>query len=213
MTNVPASVPLLLVNHALIARRRELYSQFGSIVAEDGTGSATVPMFLPPDGTLMTRLDPDEFSARSTHHVIDWRPAASTTSIAYGEGMLRGYLSLPAYDRLSSVVRWREDDIGAVAQAVIASFAWTGPDMASRNWHVLAPRGEEPLLRLPVLPRADLVPTSVPFVYTLTSLALDGGYPAIRGKLLGAWPDRGGGWPADGEAGRVVYRQLNPNVR
>lgn len=210
---LPAAVTQMSATQSLIHRRRALYTQSATSDVVDGASAATVEMFVPPEGTLMTRLDPFSSGvAVSVPHVIDWRPATEMMTFDFAGLSLRAYTARPRFEPQSNAVRWTEDPSGAVADAVLAGLAWSDPVGRSRNWNVLAPRTEDPVLRLPVLPRADLVPAADTFVFDLTSLGIEGGYERVRSHLLGAWhPTNGLPWPADGDAGHIVFRALNPN--
>ena len=85
---------------------------------------------------------------------------------------LRHYTSTPHYVPAQHAIRWTEDTAGRVADGVILSFPWehmgTGEGL---TWRVVAPRSEDPVVRLPVLPLADLRPDAGDLVFDPTVLS------------------------------------------
>ncbi|MBA3451586.1 MAG: hypothetical protein H0T42_00655 [Deltaproteobacteria bacterium] len=207
-TGVEASITELNLTHSLIGGRRELYREERFITPASGTGSAVADVPLPVNGTSMIRLDPSVPGELSSQHVIEWGPSIATRVVDMGTP-LRPLVERPRIDPERRAIVWTESPMGAVADAVLATFQWS-PIGSGFNyqWTVVAPREEEPILRLPLLPREPLIPQGTlidPYIFAMVSS--EGGYARIRPRIVGAWAP-GRMWPIDGSAGRVVYRDI-----
>ncbi len=119
----------------------------------------------------------------------------------------------PREPSTENAIRWTEDTTGRIADGVIVSLPWqhdgTGEGIV---WRVIAPRTAEPVVRLPVLPRADLRPGVGDTVFdpnVLTSFAVEGGYASVRETLLGTY-DQVATWPVRGNASIVETETLPP---
>ena len=209
-TGIDPFVAKLNVVYALISGSRELHREDATIDPATGMGSTSVQAPVPVDGLAMIRVDPSPSDALAAHHVIEWGPSKQTNVVDVSES-LRPILERPRIDLAQQAVVWAESTTGAVSDAVLATFQWS-PEGSFQNyqWTVVAPRTDEAILRLPVLPRAELVPQGVlinPYIFA--TISSDGGYDRIRNRILGAWSP-GRMWPTDGTSGRVVYRDLGP---
>lgn len=207
-TGVEPTISGLLVTHSLIGGRRELYRDERVITPTAGVGSAVVDVPLPIDGLSMIRIDVSPPGELAFEHVIEWGPSAPTSVIDVRSG-LRSILERPRIDPEQRAVVWTESSTGILADAVLATFQWS-PVGSSDNyqWTVVAPRKDEAIIRLPLLPREELIPQGTlidPYVFATISTA--GGYDAMRSRIVGGWAP-GRVWPVDGGSGRVVYRDV-----
>lgn len=210
---LPASVPSLLISQALAAGEN-ITSPMASVSVALTDGEATAQLEpalpLPAGSTLRTELSPAPFEnpppgIGTFPYVIDWRPATETLALDVEAVAVRALTSSPSYDPRTRSVRWTEAATGRAPDGVFVNLGWTEfATGISMTWHISAPRGEEAVVRLPVLPRDDLTPSADVRLDGLTTYALTGGYAAMRGRLqrfiIGAWP-------LTGEAGTVAYRQ------
>lgn len=220
--NVPPSVNTVIVEQSLISDEVELWgprvSGGGQVVLplDGGDGMVEHDMFLPPTGTLLTRVDPGSSSTMiGVEHVAEWGTPSTDVTIDFQATTLRPYLERAAYVRAEHALRWTESTAGDVPQAVLATFTWNlgGPGSKNVVWTALAPRGEQPVLKLPVLPDPTLTPGSnatVNLAQQLASIVIDGGYHRIRQLPLMGRFSAGERWPPDGPTGRVVYQDLAP---
>lgn len=207
-TGIEPTLGELHVAYALISGGRELHREDASI--SPATGATTVQAPIPVDGFAMIRIDPSPSGALADHHVIEWGPSKQANVVDVSAA-LRPILERPRIDLAQQAVVWTESSTGLVPDAVLATFQWS-PEGSFRNyqWTVVAPRTEEAILRLPILPRDELVPQGIlidPYVFA--TISSDGGFDRIRPRILGAWSP-GRMWPTDGSAGRVMYRALVP---
>ena len=227
VTGVPPAVQAIFAGQALMGRSRELYgvqtasvpkgvgAQDGTIVPDNGTGTFTHAMPLPPTGTLETTLDPEFDNVLCQQHVVVWGPPSAVTQIAYDARPLRRFHERPTYLRDQNAIRWSEEPEGSSGDAVRTRMAWFrfDPNFNGQfDWQIVGPRGTEPILRLPVLPSPQLQPGSEfssvqPF--ELETIQADGGYDRIRPRIHGPWNLRP--WPADGASGRLDFMELTPN--
>ena len=173
-------------------------------------GSTAIQAPIPVDGTAMVRIDPTPAGGLADQHVIEWGPSSQTNVVDLGAS-LRSILERPRLDLERQAIVWAEATTGAVTDAVLATFQWS-PEGSAQNfqWTVVGPRTEEPILRLPHLPRVELVPRGTlidPYVFA--TISSDGGYQRIRPRILGAWSP-GRVWPIDAASGRIRYRELAP---
>lgn len=211
-TNVPPEVPRLAISQSLVRAGREVSpTKFGLLDVVDGAATLSFSRtYAPADGTTMTRIAPRDATTVGVLNIVQWGPSSTRTVVDAGVVRLRPYVEHPRYQPEASLVRWDEGSEGAVANAVLAVLSFPRSEMTPEwRWTVLAPRGEDPTLRLPVLPRADLVPPADAIIHELSSLSIEGGYDRIRPYLLGLW-QQDGAWPADTDAGRVDYQRLSP---
>lgn len=210
---LPASVPSLLISQGLAAGdgiTSPTVSAALAVTGGEGTAQLEPALPLPSESTLRTDIAPPPFESPppgigTFPYVIDWRPAAAALALDVEAVAVRALTSAPRYDPRTRSVRWTEAATGRAPDGVFINLGWTEfATGISVTWHISAPRGEEAVVRLPVLPRDDLSPSADVRVDGLTSYALTGGYAAMRGRLqrLGI-----GAWPLTGEAGSVAYRQ------
>jgi len=211
-TNVPAEIPRLGISQSLVRGGREVSpTKFG--ILEVTSSEATLSFsraYAPADGTTMTRITPRDATTIGVHNIVQWGPSSTRTVVDAGVVRLRPYLERPSYQPDASMLRWKEGSEGTVASAVVAVMTFPRNEITPAwRWTVLAPRGDDPTIRLPVLPRADLIPPADAVISELSSLSIEGGYDRIRPYLLGIW-QQDGVWPADTDAGRVDYQRLSP---
>lgn len=211
-TNVPAEIPRLAISQSLVRGGREVSpTKFGLLDVTDGAATLSFSRtYAPADGTTMTRIAPRDATTIGVHNIVQWGPSSTRTVVDAGAVRLRPYVEPPRYQPEASLVRWEEGTDGEVANAVVAVMTFPRNEITPEwRWTVLAPRGDEPTLRLPVLPRAELVPPADAVISELSSLSIEGGYDRIRPYLLGVW-QQDGVWPTDTDAGRVDYLRLSP---
>lgn len=210
---LPASAPSLLVSQGLASGDRVISATASAVVPlTDGAGTASLApaLPLPPGSTLRTEVSPAPFEIPppgigAFPYVIDWRPATATLALDVDAVAVRALTSAPSYEPRTRSVRWTEAATGRAADGVLVNLGWTEfATGISMTWHISAPRGEEAVVRLPVLPRDDLTPSADVRLDGLTTYALTGGYAAMRGRLQRFVI---GTWPLTGEAGTVAYRQ------
>ncbi len=212
MTNVPAGIPRLAISQSLVREGREVSpTKFGLLDVVDGVATLSFSRtYAPADGTTMTRIAPRDATTIGVPNIVQWGPSSTRTIVDAGAVQLRPYLDRPRYEPEANRLRWEEGSAGTVANAVLAVLTFPRSDITPEwRWTVVAPRGEEPTLRLPVLPRAELVAPVGAVIRELSSLSIEGGYDRIRPYLLGIW-QQDGVWPADTDAGRVDYQRLSP---
>lgn len=212
--NVPPQLPRLTARAALVGSGSELYvgDDLSEIAATGGTATAAISMPLPATGVLAWQLRGAHTSQLGATSATAWGPVNHVVTLDFG-APLRHYTSTPHYLPAQHAIRWAEDPVGRVADGVIVSLPWqhvgTGEGL---TWRVLAPRSEDPVVRLPVLPLADLRPGEGDLVFdptVLSSFAVDGGYASVRPYLLGKF-DQVQTWPLRGASGQVVVETLPP---
>ncbi len=178
-----------------------------------GGGALDLPMMLPAGATVMMSMQSSIFGPAVTGipHVIRWGPPQSVTSVDLATTALRPYVEQPLYVRAAHALRWAEWSTGAQADAVIAAWGWSDFSRGGNyQWHVFAPRTEDTLVKLPVLPYPDLMPgpnAQLQHPYELTNIKADGGYAKLRTRLPITWT-AGRNWPIDSPSGEVVMQQL-----
>lgn len=209
-TGVEPTIAELTVSHSLLGGRRELHREDAFISAASGTGSAVVQVPLPVDGTSMIRLDPAPSGALAAQHVIEWGPPRQQIVVDLGPP-LRPILEPPRLDVEQRAVVWTESPTGVLPDAVLATFQWS-PTGSNQNyqWTIVAPRQDQAIIRLPLLPRAELVPQGTlidPYIFA--TISSEGGYDRIRPRILGGWAP-GRVWPIEGTSGRIAYRAVGP---
>jgi hypothetical protein len=211
-TNVPAEIPRLAISQSLVRAGREVSpTKFGLLDVTDGAATLSFSRtYAPADGTTMTRIAPRDATTVGVHNIVQWGPSSTRTIVDAGIVRLRPYLDRPRFQPEASLVRWEEASEGTVANAVLAVLTFPRSEITPEwRWTIVAPRGEDTTLRLPVLPRAELVAPADAVISELSSVSIDGGYDRIRPYLLGVW-QQDGVWPADTDAGRVDYQRLSP---
>ena len=210
--NVPPNVEPPTARAALVGSGSELYvtDTFTATDSPPGTVTLEVPMPLPATGTLAWRVRAVAESQLGATIATAWGPVSSAVTLDFG-APLRHYTSTPHYVPTQHAIRWTEDTTGRIADGVILSLPWehvgTGESL---TWRVVAPRSEDPVVRLPVLPLADLRPGEGDLVFdptVLSSFIVDGGYASVRPYLLGTF-DQVATWPLRGASGRVVLETL-----
>ncbi len=207
-TGADAATEGVTIIHSLIGGSRELSRAEVTISPASSSISTGIDVPLPTTGISMIRIDPFPSGAVSSEHVIEWGPSAQTSVIDIAPS-LRTILDSPRVDLERRAVVWTESSQGKVADAVLATFQWTPPDSTDNyQWNVVAPRTDDPILRLPLLPRSELVPQgNLIDPYVFATISSEGGYDSFRSHILGAWSP-GRVWPIEAPAGRVVYRNL-----
>ena len=215
--DVPSHLPELSVSMMLFDKGFAMQSSLrgNSFSISDGSGAIDLPMMLPAGTTVMTSIQP-AFGPHVTGipQIIRWGPPQAVTSIDLATTALRPYTEPPTYLRGAHALRWSEWSAGAQADAVIATWGWSDfSQSGTYQWHLFAPRTEDTLLRLPVLPYADLMPgpnAQLTHPYELTNIKADGGYAKLRTWLPITW-SAGRNWPIETASGTVVIQQLGTN--
>lgn len=159
---------------------------------------------LPADGTVLTQIDIDDPRA---YRIVDWRPATEQTDFVYDDANVAGAETAPRYDATSTSVVWT-DGSGTPGDLVRATLHWLdGAHSRTRSWVVIGPRGDEPVLHVPLLPSPDLVP-SVEVPQTMESFVTGDQHDWARRHLHGRWLSQGVTWPAEGPSGHIEWRSL-----
>jgi len=209
----PAGSTRAFARQSLIAQHAELYrSPSVGLTLAGGLGQLVHRVPLPAASTLMTTVQfvaPE--GAIGTHVATAWSTAKETTPIEVAATRLREYTSRPVFDPLSHRVTWSEASAGAIGDAVLLQIDWFRPGIGENyRWQVLARRGADPVIQLPMLPGRDFAPREGDTIVqptTFASIAIEGGYDRIRAALLGRWIP-GDVWPIDSPAGSVIYEAL-----
>jgi hypothetical protein len=207
------------ITQRLIGEGRSLFHPnspppFGSafLPIVDGAGTVNFDMLLPPAGTILTQVTPNN-GGSGVQYVARWERTRATTTVDFAQIALRPYATRPRYDPPAHAITWTEEPTGAVPNAVVAAFSWFRPEIGGNyQWQIFAPRGADPIVKLPVLPDAQFLPRendSINPPFKLFSIAIDGGYPRIRTQLPTTFRT-GDPWPAEGPSGDVVYQELGP---
>jgi hypothetical protein len=178
----------------------------------DGSGALDLPMMLPTGSTVMMSMQsafsPDVAGAP---RVIRWGPPQAMTSTDLATTALRPYTDAPTYQRTTHALRWSEGAAGANADVLIASWGWFDTARGGNyQWHVLAPRTEDTILQLPVLPFPEFTPgpdAELRQPEYFTSIKAEGGYAKLRTRLPITWTP-GRTWPIDSASGTVVIEEL-----
>ena len=187
------------VQQALVDPSGELGRRYSATVFDDRDVVSVELMPLPPSATLMTIYEP----FTNSDHIVDWRPASTSTRLDLEGRSLRA-IHAPAY--AAHEIRWSDGSGSDLGDVVLANLQWATFEVAA-NWYLLGPRTDEPHLRVPVLPRAELVPPD--FVTTPNDvIVIDAATDTAR-TVLGRWR-RGQMWPYAGEAGQVRWRPASP---
>ena len=202
VTDVPRSGT---VTQALIGQGFALETTYADAEPANGVVTAHLGLPLPPGATLLTELDLNvDFSDQ---HIIDWRPATTQVEFHYGDVTVARATEAPRYDASTTSIVWSEDS-GTPGNLIRATLHWLdGMHSRTRNWVIVGPRGDEPVLRVPLLPAPDLVP-SVEIPQSMESFVVDGQLDWVRRHLHGRWLSQGVAWPTDGETGHIVWRKL-----
>ncbi len=211
----PSSTREMLVNQLLIGEHAVISDPFegrfglGFVELSDGAGALELDILAPPDGTLLTMVDPFNGDDLGFQHAVRWGAAALLNNFDMAALAVRPYLARPTYDLPTHAVRWSEG-AGRIPNAVIATFSWGRPEIGGGyRWRIIAPRGDEPVVHFPVLPSPDLLPRAGDFIgepEELVNIASEHGYDPIRARL-GMW-SAGNIWPFDGATGSAVYQEL-----
>jgi hypothetical protein len=203
-THVPAAITDLFVTQQLAGIPLTTASQ-PSLAIVDGEAQIGIALPVADGAQLVTRLDAFDTGV-GNQHIIQVGPNASTEVDLHGG--LRAYTSRPQLDPTTSSIRWTEDTTGVVASYVVTRLNFFGPE-GSWQWAVFGPRSEDPVVRLPVLPRKELTPTDAESVqiFTLISVASDGGYDRVRATGFGPWL-RDDTWPTALVPGQVAFQTL-----
>ena len=215
--NAPATTSFMEIKQRLIGEGHSLFEPFqsgfgyGTLQVVDGAGSINFDMPLPPAGTMLTEVSPSDGFGLGRQYVARWGRTSATTTVDLAAIALRRYVTPPRYDAPTHSITWTEEATGTVASAVLASWTFYRPEIGGNyQWQIFAPRGADPVVRLPVLPDPQYLPREHDVIvqpYPLVNIAIDGGYERIRAKLLGSWA-AGKTWPAEGPSGDVVYQEL-----
>lgn len=212
--DLPPLASSLVVQAALVGSGVEVYADQTPIAGPlpGTTASAEIEMPLPATAMLAVQVGTRPQSGAGASLATVWGPVASAVTVAFG-APLRHYTSKPQYIAAEHAIRWTEDETGRVADGVIVSLPWqhtgTGEGLV---WRVLAPRSADPVVRLPVLPPAELRPGAGDLVFdptVLTSFSVTGGYASVRPYLLGTY-DQVSTWPVRGDSGHVEAETLAP---
>lgn len=161
-----------------------------------GVAYMTSSLFPPQEDEVMT----------SEYAAFAWGPNGPTMTLDLSTPDLREITSKPTLELESYTLKWMESDVGSRGDAVWAEIAiYAG--IAILPWTIMAPRTDETLVRLPVLPYdgAQLRPESA--VDNFALLSSEGGYDRLRPYLLGHWsPLNAAWWPMHEPSGRASYR-------
>ncbi len=209
---VPQALDPASARVALIGSGSELYvtDDVAIDLAPAGVTAALMQMPLPVSGTLAWQMRTLATSHLGMTTATAWGPVSSDVTVDFG-APIRHYTSAPHYIAQQHAVRWTEDPGGRVADGVVMALPWqhegTGEGL---TWRVIAPRSEDPVVRLPVLPLADVMPGEGDIVFdpnVLSNFIIDGGYASVRPDLLGRI-DQVQTWPVRGPSGHVVVETL-----
>lgn len=215
--NVPAGTTSLRITQRLVGEGASLFDPdqiglfgVGTLPVVDGAGALDIDMLLPPEATALTQMALDDEGA-SRQFFARWERTTATTSVDLAGKLLRRYLTRPQYDPSTHAISWTEEPAGRVANAVLASWTFTRPEIGGNfQWHVFAPRGDEPVVKLPVLPDPELLPRAGDVIsppYSLINIGVEGGFGSIRSTHLGNF-NADDSWPTTGASGDVVYQEL-----
>ncbi len=206
INDVPADSPDLILEHALATPLRDLVSQGGEIVTPfGGVGWSIVFGPYPPDGTIRTTVVAID---NSMEGLTDWRPSTEPAMISYGARRLRMSTTRPRFDASIHALVWDEASTGTPGNLVRASFQWFTSAGQTFVWQIVSPRGELPVIPLPVLPDPALrIEGSVIGPQTVSSILVDGPVERARTQLIGRWQP-GRRWPFESESGQVRHRDM-----
>lgn len=206
VSNAPLDAPQMSIAQVLVEAKAVVWSSDRAVVAPvdpDGTIRADLALPRPPGTMLYTTLDP---SFDGYPHIIDWRPA--TQDVALTWPAVRAATSQPVYDATTTRIRWEESADGVPGNLARGALFWSMPDGKFASWEIVSPRGEDPVIRVPLLPRADLTPRTDVAREVESILAGDdpAAFAKLRTHLIGQWSPNGY-WPFTGVSGTVVWRQ------
>lgn len=213
----PATTTTMEVSQRLIGEGRALFDPvdagfaLSNVAVPEGAGTTNFDMPLPPSATMLTTVSPLDGLGLGRPFVARWGPTQPTTTIDFSPLVLRPYLTRARYDPPTHSLVWTESDIGVVATAVLATWTWFRPEIGGNyQWQIIAPRGVDPVIALPVLPDPQYLPRANDTIvqpYSLVSIASRGGYAPLRRRLIETWT-RADSWPAESASGEVVYEEL-----
>ncbi|MBL0219095.1 MAG: hypothetical protein IPQ07_35150 [Myxococcales bacterium] len=208
----PSTTSVFVTQH-LVSEGVPLQTDLGFswISLVGGAGAAELEMTLPADGTVFTAVDPVDGDGVGIQHVRRWGPGSSVTRFDLGASALRAYEQRPVYERTTHTLRWAEATTGVLPTAVMATWGWYHPPTENVQWRILAPRGEAPEIRLPVLPLPELRVQDGDVVndpFELVNVTVDGGWDRLRQRLAldSFFVER----PLDHAPGELVYQELRP---
>ena len=139
-------------------------------------------------------------------HVYDWRPSAEDVAVDLEVPHVRVATSQAAYDATRTQIRWTEESLGVPGNLARGVLNWNLGGGLPYQWEILSPRGEEPLIRVPRLPRAELVPGADTSA-GVQSILDEANVETTRRQLLGRWTPSGY-WPPTGARGRITWRDV-----
>jgi len=223
VTGVDGRVPNVVMRQRLVGERRNLFEDatepfgFAFLSLHAGAGAASLDAMIPATATLLTEVTESVSNLVGVQHFARWDKNRTMIELDVAPRQLRRYTSRPHYDALAHAITWSEEPTGAVPDAVLATFGWTRPEIGGNyQWRVLAARGAEPRIALPVLPDGQYLQRATDLViepFLFTSIAADGGYDSFRAALPSQWPQRNGvTWPGEAVGdtpGFVVYQELS----
>ncbi len=211
--NASSSSTYVSITQHLVSEGVPLETGFGFswVPLVGGAGATQSEMTLPAEGTVFTAVDPVDGDGVGIQHRRRWGPSSGVMHFDLGAPALRAYEQRPIYDRTTHTLRWAEASTGVLSTAVMATWGWYHPPVENVQWRILAPRGEAPELRLPVLPLPELRVQDGDVVndpFELVNLTVDGGWDRLRQRLGlgGFFVDR----PLDHAPGELVYQELRP---
>jgi hypothetical protein len=140
-------------------------------------------------------------SISTSRSEIAWGPASKSTTLDLTTP-LRDF-TMPEFDATISSLRWTET-AGSPGDMI-----WARVSDGGGEWVVIAPRTDEAILRLPVLPQVDPLRPQAFLVNNFAIVATEGGYDRLRPYLLGHWTPTDGNFPMKEASGRVSFRSLH----
>jgi len=213
VSGVPRSTRSMNVVMSLLDDGRPIdqMDRGGTFDLAGGAGALAFQMPLPAGAGALVRITPGfQPDAVSTLRAVRWGLARSTTVVDFSQ-RLRTYREFPSYLPSLHAIRWSEEGSAAAPDAVITELGWREADLEPRNWVIVAPGSDEPIVRFPVLPLPSLMPDPENTIFqpsTLTTLRLDGGgYARVKKNLPITWGS-GASWPMDAAEGTIIIQEL-----
>jgi len=199
VTNIPPTVASMIAAHGTLGSHELLYTQRLQFALPAPSLTFTLPQ-----GRTGTIIEPSFSSGSSELRAVDWRDA--TEHAVFDLGLrLPGHDGEPppAYTPLDRTLRWTELPGTVAPDLVIAGLVFSDGG-SFVEWHVVAPRGAEPAITLPVIPDRRLEPAGTAAPFYLLDAVVEGGYAAGRERVLGRILQRH--WPMEGPSGHATYQ-------
>ncbi len=213
VTGIPSEISSVFITQSLASGRASLdqprNAQVPNVNGTALTSFGGQRAARPPEGTVVTRIDPLESTGISRQHVITWGPGQPSTVVDLANTSLREYAGFPRYEPATTSVTWEESAVGQAGNAVVAGLNWSGPGEDISTWWIFAPRTDRPSISVPVLPDPTLrAPETGVQILVLDTLHDPRGYDSVRRlSLLGSWSS-GAGLPVDRGAGKLAFQSL-----